>query len=188
MTHRSGRPGVPLFWRSPGPHLGRSWRLVQTGPQKRPISQAALEAAAWVKIGRDPRPGGSVLARRSPADPKSVGLDLYSGVPGVVLFFIADRLRHREIRSVLDARPGGRRLPAVEEPLPVRTHGPLRRPLGGSASPWKRPTRPRRRKNTGKGFSSASDGSSQWPDLRRGHRAGARRRISSAAAPVRVFS
>ena len=56
----------------------------KAGPD--PYSEAALKAAAWIRAGAGKTSDG--LSWPSiPSDPQSVTLDLYSGVPGVVLFF-----------------------------------------------------------------------------------------------------
>jgi lantibiotic modifying enzyme len=52
-----------------------------------PYLEAALEAAAWIKASEIRGPEGASWPA-VPQDPKSVSLDLYSGIPGVVLFFI----------------------------------------------------------------------------------------------------
>jgi len=85
MIHRSNRPGVPLPW----PILALVLTMLATckPAPKGPSLDAALKAAAWVKSAGIRAPEG-LSWPAIPPDPKSVGLDLYSGVPGVVLFFI----------------------------------------------------------------------------------------------------
>jgi len=56
----------------------------KAGPD--PYREAALKAAAWIQASASKTPDG--LSWPSiPTDPRSVTLDLYSGVPGIVLFF-----------------------------------------------------------------------------------------------------
>ena len=50
-----------------------------------PYLEAALKAGAWIRSTEIRAPEGSSWPA-VPSDPKSSGLDLYSGVPGVVLF------------------------------------------------------------------------------------------------------
>ena len=56
-------------------------------PAASPCLDAALEAAAWVRSSEVRGPEGASWPA-VPSDPKPAGLDLYSGVPGVVLFFV----------------------------------------------------------------------------------------------------
>jgi lantibiotic modifying enzyme len=51
-----------------------------------PYLEAAKQAAAWIKATAGSAPAGTAWPA-IPSDPASVSLDLYSGVPGVVLFF-----------------------------------------------------------------------------------------------------
>jgi len=54
-------------------------------PMLEPYLGAALKAGAWIRSAAIRTPEGMSWPA-VPADPKSVGLDLYSGIPGVVLF------------------------------------------------------------------------------------------------------
>jgi lantibiotic modifying enzyme len=56
-------------------------------PATSPYLESALKAAAWVKSAEIRGPAG-LSWPSTPQDRNSVGLDLYSGVPGVVLFFV----------------------------------------------------------------------------------------------------
>src|SRR5258705_537144 len=49
--------------------------------------ETALEAARWIQASADSTDHGKVW-RADPADPKSANETLYSGTPGIVLFFI----------------------------------------------------------------------------------------------------
>jgi lantibiotic modifying enzyme len=55
-------------------------------PAADPYLDAAIKAAAWVRASEVRGPQGASWPA-TPEDPKSATLDLYSGVPGVVLFF-----------------------------------------------------------------------------------------------------
>ncbi|MGZ5554961.1 MAG: lanthionine synthetase LanC family protein [Candidatus Aminicenantales bacterium] len=71
-----------------------------------PYFQAALEAAAWVKSAEIRSPEG-LSWPAIPRDPDSVGLDLYSGVPGVVLFFVQTFYATGDQAFLDEARAGG---------------------------------------------------------------------------------
>lgn len=103
MTHRSNRPGVPRPW----PILALVLTVLATckPASKGPYLEAALQAAAWVKTAEIRGPGG--LSWPSiPQDRNSVGLDLYSGVPGVVLFFGQAFTATRDVSFLEEARAG----------------------------------------------------------------------------------
>ena len=51
-----------------------------------PYLAAAEQAAAWISVSATKTPGGMGWPA-IPSEPESVSLDLYSGVPGIVLFF-----------------------------------------------------------------------------------------------------
>jgi lantibiotic modifying enzyme len=63
-----------------------------TGACRKPVSagpyaDAALKAGAWIRASEIRSPEGASWPA-VPPDPKTVSLDLYSGMPGVVLFFL----------------------------------------------------------------------------------------------------
>jgi len=75
----------------------------KAGPD--PYREAALKAAAWIQASAIKIPDG--LSWPSiPADPQSVTFDLYSGVPGVVLFF-CQAFHSTGQTDYLDAARGG---------------------------------------------------------------------------------
>ncbi|MGZ5424925.1 MAG: hypothetical protein ACXW2V_10045, partial [Candidatus Aminicenantales bacterium] len=104
MTHR--------FRPSPVPRpLGVFVLILTVMASCKPASQspyfrAALEAAAWVKSAEIRSPEG-LSWPAIPRDLDSVGLDLYSGVPGVVLFFVQTFYATGDQAFLDDARAGG---------------------------------------------------------------------------------
>jgi lantibiotic modifying enzyme len=72
---------------------------------ERPYLKAALEAGQWIRSAAIKTEQGTVWPA-DPRDPKTVSTDLYSGTPGVVLFFL-DAYRSTGDQSYLrDARAG----------------------------------------------------------------------------------
>ncbi len=86
MAHHSCRSAISRSILAFGAVVLTAMASCRTAPES-PYLDAALEAAAWVKSAGIRTPEG-LSWPAIPQDPKSVGLDLYSGVPGVVLFFI----------------------------------------------------------------------------------------------------
>jgi lantibiotic modifying enzyme len=74
-------------------------------PVQGPYLEAALKAGAWVRSTGIRGPDG-LSWPAVPGDPKSVGLDLYSGVPGVVLFFVQSFYSAGSPADIASARAG----------------------------------------------------------------------------------
>jgi lantibiotic modifying enzyme len=78
------RPGVSAFIVSAALAAGAAQTACKT-PVQGPYFDAALKAGAWIKSTEIRGPEG-LSWPAIPADGRSIGLDLYSGVPGTVLF------------------------------------------------------------------------------------------------------
>jgi lantibiotic modifying enzyme len=74
-------------------------------PAKTPYLEAAEKAAAWIRAAAVSTPSGTAWPA-VPGDPESVSLDLYSGVPGVVLFFV-EAAHSTGKKEYLDAATSG---------------------------------------------------------------------------------
>lgn len=72
---------------------------------ERPYLKAALEAARWIKTSAI-QTGQGVVWPADPRDPKTVSRDLYSGTPGVVLFFLELYRSTGDQAYLKDARAG----------------------------------------------------------------------------------
>jgi len=72
---------------------------------ERPYLKAALEAARWIKSSAIQTDQG-VVWPADPRDPKTVSRDLYSGTPGVVLFFLELYRSTGDQTYLKDARAG----------------------------------------------------------------------------------
>jgi lantibiotic modifying enzyme len=70
-----------------------------------PDLDAAKQAAAWIRAGAMKTPEGTAWPA-VPSEPSSVSYDLYSGVPGVVLFFVQAYLSTGDASYLEDARGG----------------------------------------------------------------------------------
>ena len=80
---RAGVPGLTAIAILVALAASPSCKEAPSGPYR----QAALKAAAWIRASGERTPEGLSWAA-VPPDHETVGLDLYSGVPGVVLFFV----------------------------------------------------------------------------------------------------
>ena len=84
-----------------------------------PSIDAAARAAAWVRASGNRGPDGMSWPS-VPSDPKEATLDLYSGVPGVVLFFLQAFHSTGDPAYVADARCGAdyllAKMPGVKGP------------------------------------------------------------------------
>src|SRR5262245_6917471 len=79
--------------------------LVTTGyAQQTTYRQAALEAAKWIRASAI-QSDHSTVWPSDPVDPKSVNDSLYSGTPGIVLFFL-EASRSVDPSFLKDARAG----------------------------------------------------------------------------------
>jgi lantibiotic modifying enzyme len=74
-------------------------------PLSGPYLDAALKAGAWLRANAIPGPEGLAWPA-VPPDPKTVALDLYSGVPGVVLFELNAYYATGQAAFLEDARSG----------------------------------------------------------------------------------
>ncbi len=72
---------------------------------ERPYLKAALDAARWIRASAIQTDHG-VVWPADPRDPKTVSRDLYSGVPGVVLFFLELYRSTGDHAYLKDARAG----------------------------------------------------------------------------------
>jgi len=103
-----------------GAMIAAMWSLPackRTAPN--PYLDAAARAAAWVRASGKPGPDGMSWPS-VPADPKEATLDLYSGVPGVVLFFLQAFHSTGDPDYLADARGGAdyllAKMPGVKGP------------------------------------------------------------------------
>jgi len=80
-------------------------------PPASPYLEAALEAATWIRSSEVRGPEGASWPA-VPSDPQPVSLDLYSGVPGIVLFFVQAFHSTRNPAYLDDARRGADHLMA----------------------------------------------------------------------------
>ncbi|HEX9755699.1 MAG TPA: lanthionine synthetase LanC family protein [Gemmatimonadales bacterium] len=60
---------------------------LRTAGRERPYLDLALECARWIEASRQSTAAGAAWPA-DPLKPESVGLDLYNGMPGVVLFYL----------------------------------------------------------------------------------------------------
>jgi lantibiotic modifying enzyme len=72
---------------------------------ERPHLKAALEAAAWIRASAVKTDEG-IIWPSDPRDPKTISTDLYSGTPGVVLFFLEAYRSTGDRTFLTDARGG----------------------------------------------------------------------------------
>ena len=79
--------------------------LTSSRAAERPHLKAALEAARWIKSSAIQTDQG-VVWPADPRDPKTVSRDLYSGTPGVVLFFLELYRSTGDQTHLKDARAG----------------------------------------------------------------------------------
>jgi lantibiotic modifying enzyme len=70
-----------------------------------PYLEAAKRAGAWIRAGAMKTPEGTAWPA-IPSEPSSVSYDLYSGVPGVVLFFVQAYRSTGDASYLEDARGG----------------------------------------------------------------------------------
>lgn len=103
MTHRFRPSTVSRSW--------LAWALILAAAAsckpgvERPYLEAAEKAAAWIKES-EIRSADGLSWPAIPQDRKTVGLDLYSGVPGVVLFLMQASLTTGQSGCLDQARAG----------------------------------------------------------------------------------